>query len=174
MPDATSSSTTPYAIDNTDWLKTAAIILVLVGISAISSWQTTAGGRLRTPSGTGDLLPLGYAQGRTIAQLDLTHVILTVLESWNADWRWVSPEHPLGPCSPSARPMLILCNVTAGPPSPSWSLRLSRWHRSRGGSSTMARGGWALFGLCQRMYVDSRAAADIDGAGQSPAPAARR
>ena len=28
---------------------------------------------------------------------------------------------------------------------------------------------WALFGLCQRMYVDSRSATDVDGPAQSPA-----
>ena len=31
---------------------------------------------------------------------------------------------------------------------------------------------WALFGLCQRMYVDGRSATDVDGAAQSSAPPA--
>jgi len=30
----------------------------------------------------------------------------------------------------------------------------------------------ALFGLCQRMYVDSRSATDVDGPAQSSAPPA--
>ena len=31
---------------------------------------------------------------------------------------------------------------------------------------------WALFGLCQRMYVDSRSVSDVDGPAQSLAPPA--
>jgi hypothetical protein len=29
---------------------------------------------------------------------------------------------------------------------------------------------WALFGLCQRRYVDSKSAADVDGPAQSSGP----
>jgi hypothetical protein len=31
---------------------------------------------------------------------------------------------------------------------------------------------WALFGLCQRMYIDSRLTTDVDGPAQSSAPSA--
>ena len=48
--------------------------------------------RFRTPGGSDVLLPYGYAQSRTVPFPWIwLGVILTLLESWNADWTWVAP-----------------------------------------------------------------------------------
>jgi hypothetical protein len=100
-----------------------------------------------------------------------------VLESWNDDWRWVAPNILLSLAlirlvrpyvqillqrhGWAAFTLLVLALVAVAP--------IAGRIVDYGAEGWL----WALFGLCQRMYVDSRAAADVDGAGQSPAPAAR-
>ena len=84
---------TPYAVDNTDWLKTAAIILVTVDhfgyfFMEDDLWWSVFG-RLAAPV---FFFLLGYAQTRTVPLHWIwLGVILTLLESWNADWIWVAP-----------------------------------------------------------------------------------
>jgi hypothetical protein len=121
---------------------------------------------------------LGYAQSRTVHLRWIWFgVILTVLESWNDDWRWVAPNILLSLAlirlvrpyvqillqrhGWAAFTLLVLALVAVAP--------IAGRIVDYGAEGWL----WALFGLCQRMYVDSRAAADVDGAGQSPAPAAR-
>ena len=73
---------TPHAVDNTDWLKTAAIILVVVDhigyffIEDADWWSVF--GRLAAPS---FFFLLGYAQTRTVPLHWIwLGVILTMLE----------------------------------------------------------------------------------------------
>ncbi|MGB3565327.1 MAG: TraX family protein, partial [Thermoanaerobaculia bacterium] len=93
MHDATRSTHTPHAVDNTDWLKTVAIILVAVDhigyffIEDAQWWSVF--GRLAAPP---FFFLLGYAQTRTVPLHWIwLGVILTLLESWNAGWTWVAP-----------------------------------------------------------------------------------
>ena len=44
MHDVTRSRTPPHPVDNTDWLKTAAIIFVAAGHFGFFSWKTSSGG----------------------------------------------------------------------------------------------------------------------------------
>ena len=81
----------PQAVDNADWLKTAAIISVSIGhfgyffIEDDSWWSVL--GRVAAPT---FFFLLGYAQTRTVPLRWIwLGVILTLLESWNAKWTWV-------------------------------------------------------------------------------------
>ena len=84
---------TPHAVDNADWLKTVAIILVSVGhfghfFVEDDRWWSVFG-RLAAP---GFFFLMGYAQTRTVPLHWIwLGVILTLLESWNAKWTWVAP-----------------------------------------------------------------------------------
>jgi hypothetical protein len=179
IPDAACPASTPHAVDNTDWLKTAAIVLVLVGhfghfFVADDRWWSA----FARPAAPPFFFLLGYAQSRTVPLSWIGFgVILTALESWNDDWRWVAPNILLSlALIRLARPyaqillqrhgwaaftLLVIVLAAAAP----FAGRIVDY----GAEGWL----WALFGLCQRMYVDSRADADVDGAGQSPAPAAR-
>ena len=84
---------TPRAVDNTDWLKTAAIIFVSVGHFGFffvedDRWWSVFGRFAAPPF----FFLVGYAQSRTVPLHWIwIGVILTLLESWNADWTWVAP-----------------------------------------------------------------------------------
>jgi len=84
---------THHTVDNSDWLKTTAIILVVVdhiGYFFIEDegWWSVFG-RLAAPS---FFFLLGYAQTRTVPLHWLwLGVFLTLLDSWNTDWTWVAP-----------------------------------------------------------------------------------
>ena len=179
MHDAARPASTPHSVDNTDWLKTAAIILVLVGhfghfFVADDRWWSA----FARPAAPAFFFLLGYAQSRIVPLSWIwLGVILTLLESWNADWRWVSPNILLSlALIRLARPYVQILLQRHG-----WAtftllvLALVALAPVAGRIVDYGAEGWlwALFGLCQRMYVDSRAAANVDGAGQSPAPAAR-
>jgi len=88
MHDTTRPTRAPHAVDNTDWLKTAAIILVSVdhiGYFFIENdhWWSVFG-RLAAPT---FFFLMGYAQTRTVSLHWIwLGVILTLLDSWNADW----------------------------------------------------------------------------------------
>lgn len=94
-PPATTVATSGITaiVDNTDWLKTAAIILVLidhVGYFFIDDgdWWSVFG-RMAAPV---FFFLIGYAHTRKIPpQWIMLGVILTVLESSNNDWSWVAP-----------------------------------------------------------------------------------
>ena len=93
MHDATRSTQIPHAVDNTDWLKTIAIVLVAVDhfgyffIEDADWWSVF--GRLAAPV---FFFLLGYAQTRAVPLRWIwLGVILTLLESWNAGWTWVTP-----------------------------------------------------------------------------------
>ena len=92
MHDVPSSTRTP-PVDNTDWLKTVAIIAVAIGhfghfFMENDHWWAVFG-RVAAPA---FFFLQGYAESRTIPLNWIwIGVILTLLDSWNADWRWVAP-----------------------------------------------------------------------------------
>jgi hypothetical protein len=165
-------------VDNTDWLKTAAIILVALDhfghfFMEDDSWWSVFG---RSAAPTFFFL-MGYAQTRTVPLHWIgLGVILTLLESWNAEWAWVTPNILLSfALVRSARPYVkdllqrygwaafavLVCALLA-------VLSIAAKIVDYGSEGWL----WALFGLCQRMYVDGRLATDVDGLAQSSAPAA--
>ena len=164
-------------VDNTDWLKTAAIIFVSAGhygffFAEDDTWWSVFG-RFAAPS---FFFLQGYAQGRTVPLRWIgIGVFLTLLESWNADWTWVAPN-------------ILLSYVL---------IRIARPHvqklvQSRGWLGFVALVSvllallpvtaevvdygaegwlWALFGLCQRQYLDGISpVATPSGSRGRPAP----
>jgi hypothetical protein len=117
---------------------------------------------------------MGYAQTRTVPLHWIwLGVILTLLESWNAKWTWVAPNILLSlALIRSARPYVQILLQRHG-----WAafafarFRTFRGIVDSGQDCRLWLGGmaWALFGLCQRMYVDSRSATDVNGPAQSSA-----
>ena len=164
---------TPHIVDNSDWLKTAAIILVAVDhvgyffISDADWWSVV--GRMAAPV---FFFMLGYAQSRTIPfRWIWLGVILTLLDSWNTYWMWVAPNILLSlVLIRLARPhvktllhrygwvafVLLVCALIA-------VLPLTANVVDYGAEGWL----WALFGLCQRMYVDGRSASKLDSTAQS-------
>jgi TraX protein len=178
MHGATRSTSAPHAVDNTDWLKTAAIILVTVDhighffIEDDRWWSVF--GRLAAPT---FFFLMGYAQTRTVPLRWIwLGVILTLLDSWNAQWTWAAPNILLSLALVRiVRPYvqilvqhhgwaafaLIVCALFA-------ILPIAAKVVDYGAEGWL----WALFGLYQRMYVDGRSATGVDGAAQSSAPPA--
>jgi hypothetical protein len=173
MPDAARPTSTSGAVDNTDWLKTAAIISVTVdhfGYFFVEDdrWWSVFG-RLAAPA---FFFLLGYAQTRTVPLRWIwAGIILTLLESWNDDWTRVVPNI-----------LLSLALIRLARPYVQILLQRHGWIAFILLVSTLvavlpiaakivdygAEGWlWALFGLCQRMYVDDRSAVDMNAATQS-------
>ena len=153
---------TPHAVDNADWLKTAAIISVSVGHFGFffiedDSWWSVFG-RLAAPT---FFFLMGYAQTRTVPLRWIwLGVILTLLESSNANWTWVAPNI-----------LLSLALIRSGRPYVQILLQRHGWTAFAllifallavlpitGKIVDYGSEGWlwALFGLCQRMNVDSQ------------------
>jgi hypothetical protein len=80
-------------IDNTDWLKTAAILLVVIDHTGYffiknNDWWSVFG-RFAAPI---FFFLLGYARSRVVpVSWVLLGILLTVLDSWNNEWAWVAP-----------------------------------------------------------------------------------
>jgi peptidoglycan/LPS O-acetylase OafA/YrhL len=169
----------PRAVDNADWLKTIAIISVSIGhigyffIENDDWWSVF--GRLAAPT---FFFLMGYAQTRTVPLRWIwLGLILTLLESSNAHWTWVAPNILLSfALIRRARPYVQILLQRHG-----WvafavlvSALLAVLSIAQKIADYGAEGWlWALFGLCQRMYVDGRSAADVDGAARGSAPPAR-
>ena len=92
MHGETRSTSTPHSVDNTDWLKTMAIISVAAGhigyffIEDEDWWSVF--GRLAAPT---FFFLMGYARTRTVPLRWIwLGPILTLLESSNARWTWVA------------------------------------------------------------------------------------
>ena len=178
MYDATDSTSTPHAVDNTDWLKTAAIILVSVdhvGYFFIQNDQWwSVFGRLAAPV---FFFLLGYAQTRAVPLRWLwVGVVLTLLESWNNNWAWVAPNILLSfALIRLARPSVQILVQRHG-----WvafallasalvaALPLAAKVVDYGAAGWL----WALFGLSQRMYLDGRSATGANDTAQSAEPPA--
>jgi peptidoglycan/LPS O-acetylase OafA/YrhL len=170
------NSQTSHFVDNTDWLKTAAIILVVVDhfgyfFMEDDRWWSVVG-RLAAPT---FFFLMGYAQTRAVPLRWIwLGVILTLLESWNAKWSLVAPNILFSfVLIRSARPYVQILLQRQG-----WvafALLVSALLAVLSIAAKIVDYGsegwlWALFGLCQRMYVDGRSAADVDGSAQSSAP----
>ena len=180
MHNATRSTTvlaqkphTRNAVDNTDWLKTLAIILVVVdhiGYFFIddNEWWSVFG-RLAAPS---FFFLIGYAETRVVPfHWIWLGVILTVLDSWNNHWSWVTPNilfslALIRLARPHVRTLLqsrgwialalIACAILA-------LLPIADNILDYGAEGFL----WGLFGLCQRMYIEAGSAVDRHGAAQS-------
>ena len=175
MHDATRSSPPPPAVDNTDWLKTAAIIFVSAGHFGFffmedELWWSVFGRFAAPPF----FFLVGYAQSRTVPLHWIgIGVILTLLESWNADWTWVAPNILLSfVLIRIARPYVQMLLQNRG-----WlafvvvvSVLLALLPVAAKIVDYGAEGWlWALFGLCQRRYLNGISAA-TGGTRGSPAP----
>jgi len=169
IKDATHSTSKPHVVDNTDWLKTAAIILVLVdhfGYFFMENdlWWSVLG-RFAAPI---FFFLVGYAKSKTIPLHWIgLGVLLTLLDSSNADWEWVAPnillsfvfirfayrylEKPVQryPWVTVALLVSILIAV----------LPIAAQLVDYGAEGWL----WALFGLLHRQYVDDRTTAEVDG-----------
>jgi hypothetical protein len=160
---------TSHFVDNTDWLKTAAIVLVAVGhfghfFMEDDSWWSVFG-RWAAPT---FFFLMGYAQTRTVPPHWIgLGVILTLLESCDAEWVWVTPNILLSfALVRSARSYVQVLLQRYG-----WvafTLLVSALLAALPIAARIVDYGsegwlWALFGLCQRMYVESGLTADVDG-----------
>jgi peptidoglycan/LPS O-acetylase OafA/YrhL len=167
-----------HFVDNTDWLKTAAIVLVAVDhfgyfFMEDDRWWSVFG-RLAAPT---FFFLMGYAQTRTVPfHWIWLGVILTLLESWNANWKWVAPNILLSfALVRGARPYVQILLQRHG-----WAafaflvsallavLSIAAKIVDYGSEGWL----WALFGLCQRICVDGKSAADMAGPARSSAPPA--
>jgi hypothetical protein len=175
MQDTVGSTRTAPAVDNTDWLKTAAIVLVAVdhfGHFFIENnvWWS-AFGRLAAPP---FFFLMGYAQTRAVPiSWILLGAVLTLLESWNAGWTWVAPNILLSfALIRLARPGVESLVLRYG-----WAaaallvLALLAVQPITGQIVDYGSVGWlwALLGICRRMHVDAKSAA---GASQPAMPLA--
>jgi hypothetical protein len=160
---------TSHFVDNTDWLKTAAIVLVAVDhfghfFMEDDSWWSVFG-RWAAPT---FFFLMGYAQTRTVPPHWIgLGVILTLFESCDAEWVWVTPNILLSfALVRSARPYVQVLLQRYG-----WvafTLLVSALLAALPIAARIVDYGsegwlWALFGLCQRMYVESGLTADVDG-----------
>jgi hypothetical protein len=176
MHETAHSASKPQSVDNTDWLKTIAIVAVSIGhigyffIEDDHWWGVF--GRLAAPT---LFFFMGYARSRTIPLPWIwLGFILTLLESWNAEWTWVAANVFFSfALFRIARPYVQALLQHYG-----WAafgLLASALFAVQPIVSPIVDYGaegwlWALFGLLHRMYVDSRSATDVDGATQSSAP----
>ena len=177
LHDATRSRIPPHSVDNADWLKTAAIIFVSVGhfgfffVENERWWSVFE--RFAAPP---FFFLVGYAQTRTVPLRWIwIGVILILLESWNADWTWVAPNILLSlALIRIARPYVQMLMQRYG-----WVafvLLVSTFLAVLPVAAKIVDYGaqgwlWALFGLCQRQYVDGIfAVSSVGGAHRSLAP----
>jgi surface polysaccharide O-acyltransferase-like enzyme len=165
-------------VDNTDWLKTVAIILVTVDhigyffIKDAQWWDVF--GRLAAPT---FFYLIGYAHTRSVPfHWIWLGIILTLLESWNANGRWVSPNVLLSfalirAVRPYAQAFLqrygsiavaiLVCALIALAP-------VTGKVADYGAEGWL----WALFGLCERIYIDGTSATDGKSEAENSAPPA--
>ena len=164
------------SVDNFDWLKTFAIIMVVVDHTGYffiddASWWSVFG-RMAAPV---FFFLLGYARSSTVPLHWIWFgIILTLLDSWNTDWEWVAPNILFSlALIRMSRPSILGLLENYG-----WVafvvlvLVLLALLPIAGDLVDYGAEGWlwALFGLCQRMYVESSSAAGLHGKGRKPEP----
>ena len=153
---------TVRAVDNTDWLKAVAIILVLIDHTGYffidnADWWSALGRMAAPPF----FFLLGYAESRTVPMRWFWFgVILTLLDSANTDWIWVA-----------SNILLSLALIRLARPRVKVFLQRYGWVAIvltigaflalmplAGDAVEYGAEGWlwALLGLCQRMYVDGK------------------
>jgi len=171
------------AVDNSDWLKTAAILMVAVDHTGYffiedADWWSVFG-RMAAPV---FFFLMGYARSRTIPLRWIwLGVILTLLDSWNTNWAWVAPNILIGlALIRVARSHVLILLRRYG--WTAFTLLVFTFIAVLPVAAEMVDYGaegwlWALFGLCQRMYVDGGSTAGVDGTSQgleTPAHAMNR
>jgi len=168
MTAARYSTNVPHHVDNSDWLKAFAIILVAVGHTGYffiddAAWWSVFG-RMAAPV---FFFLMGYARSRTIPLNWLwLGLILTLLDSWNNYWEWV----PLNILFSMALIRLSRPSVMSLLKRYTWVafivlvLGLLLVLQFAGDLFDYGAEGWlwALLGLCQRMYVDGRSFSSLD------------
>jgi hypothetical protein len=167
MQDAATSRSMPQVVDATDWLKVVAIISTAVGhigfFFIVDDYWWSVFGRLAAPI---LFFFLGYGQTRAVPRYWIwLGVILTLLESSNADWSLVAPNILLSfALIRIARPYVqillqrhgwaaftvLVCALVA-------VLPLAAKIVDYGAEGWL----WALFGLCQRRYLEGRSALEV-------------
>jgi len=169
IQDAARTASKSHVVDSTDWLKTIAIILVLVdhfGYFFMESdlWWSVLG-RFAAPI---FFFLVGYAKSRTIPIHWIgLGVCLTLLDSSNADWEWVAPnillsfvlirfayrylEKPMQSYPWVTIALLVSILIAVLP--------IAAQLVDYGAEGWL----WALFGLLHRQYVDYRTTAEVDG-----------
>lgn len=163
----------PYIVDNTDWLKTAAIILVTIGhfgyffIENADWWSVV--GRLAAPP---FFFMIGYARSRVIPLRWIgLGIILTLLDSWNNDWDWMALNILLSyVLIRMVRPKVQHLMKAYGWPAfvIFIGILLALLPLVSNVFDYGAEGWlWALLGLCQRMYLERRSLIDDAGTSQS-------
>jgi non-ribosomal peptide synthetase-like protein len=174
VPDASPTSTA-QVVDNTDWLKNAAIIAVLSGhfgyfFMEDDLWWSVLG-RLAAPT---FFFLVGYARSRRVPLYWIwLGVILTLLDSGDNNWGWVAPNILLS---------YVLIRITSRFVEPllqkygwvAFAILVTALFAILPVSEKIADYGaegwlWALFGLYQRIYNDSRRVTGTDGAVQKKA-----
>ena len=156
------------AVDNTDWLKTIAIILFSIDhfgyffIDGNQWWSVI--GRLAAPV---FFFLLGYAHTRKIPFSWIwLAFMLTILDSWNNDWTWVSPNilfslALIRLARPGVQILLQRFDWTA------FVLLVATLFAMLPITADIVEYGsegwlWALFGICQRIYVDNSPGPDTN------------
>jgi len=161
MPADTRATRSSPAIDNTDWLKFVAIVMVSIdhfGFFFVENdeWWSVLG-RLAAPV---FFFLMGFAKSRTVPfRWIWLGVILTLLESWNANWSWATPNILLSfvlirILRPYVQTLLLKYSWIA------FILLVSAFLAMLPFATPMFDYGmegwlWAMFGLCQRIHVDS-------------------
>jgi len=173
MQDAATSRSTTQVVDATDWLKTVAIISTAVGhigyFFVDDDYWWSVFGRLAAPI---LFFFLGYGKTRAIPLYWIwLGVILTLLESWNAGWSWVAPNI-----------LLSFALIRIARPYVQILLQRHGWAAFAILAGTLvavlpaaakivdygAEGWlWALFGLCQRQYLEGKSALEVGASSQS-------
>ena len=175
---ATRSTSLARPVDNTDWLKTAALVMVLVDhfgyfFMEDDQWWGVFG-RMGAPP---FFFLMGYAHTRTVPfRWIWLGVGLTVLDSWNNGWTWVAPNILLSlALIRLARPYVQALVQRHG-----WvafAVLVAAFLAILPVAGKVVDYGaegwlWALFGLCQRMYADGKSISQVDGVVRSSAPPA--
>ena len=167
--EATRSIGAPHTVDNTDWLKTAAIILVSIDHFGYFFMEDdlwwSAFGRLAAPT---FFFLVGYAKTRKVPRYWIgLGAMLTLLDSWNADWTWVAPNILLSfTLIRIARPRVEGFVQRYG-----WvgyALLVAALLLVLPAAAKIVDYGaegwlWALFGFYQSRYVEGRSATDASG-----------
>ena len=168
MIETTGLKRLPDSVNNSDWLKTFAIMLVAVGHTGYffiddAAWWSVFG-RMAAPV---FFFLMGYARSRTIPLHWIwLGIILTLLDSWNTDWEWVAPNilFSMALIRLSRPPVLSLLQRYSWVAFSVVILGLLLVLPFAGDLVDYGAEGWlwALFGVCQRMYVDGRSFSSVD------------
>ena len=177
MQEAARPAAAAHTVDNTDWLKTAGIVFASIdhiGYFFIEHelWWSVFG-RLAAPT---FFFLMGYARTRAVPLYWIwLGIVLTLLDSWNADWTWVAPNILLS----FALIRISLPHVRRFAQHGGWAvfaLLVSALLALLPAAAKIVDYGaegwlWALFGFYQRQHADEPSAGLGRGTRKSP-PAA--